>query len=480
MPAASPSAAVAYPLVAALAALPASGGTIEVSSAQTVPANTAVPAGVGLRINPGGLLQGPTSGGPTTLTINGAVDAPAVQIFGANLTVLYGPNVASKPEWLAGAGASNWLYLPAGWDAAWRSAKAASGSTPAWMTGIGDSFTQGLNSSNYLTKSWWALVRAWLLTQYSLYGDFYATTVSQAFASAYVSPPWTFATTPSFGADGFAGVAYWGTNPAQSNLAQFTAPYACTQIDLLYHETWGLNGTFTYALDGEANNTVNVTGNLPYPQRIRRSGLASAIHTLIAGNPSQHNQMNLLGAACYANPGFGIGFANLGYSGTLMQAWTQSAAAPADRMTYLKGVVNGSTPTGFGFPSQPALAIIALGINDCANLNLGPNGFEYGLARMVAALRTGYANCAIIIMANCNPEQMYSDSASNPFTNSNSYPLYVARMEKVARALHCAFVNMHAKWGEYGVTNGLQSGGQAPHPTDAGHADIAATLEMIV
>ena len=54
----------------------------------------------------------------------------------------------------------SFLYLPDGWDDCWRAAKAASGTTPAWVTLLTDSVGQGAYADNMLTHSWTQLVAA--------------------------------------------------------------------------------------------------------------------------------------------------------------------------------------------------------------------------------------------------------------------------------------------------------------------------------
>ena len=68
---------------------------------------------------------------------------------------------------------------------------------------------------------------------------------------------------------------------------------------------------------------------------------------------------------------------------------------------------------------------------------------------------------------------------SGLFGNPHSWHLYLAAMKDVAATYGCAFVDIHAKWGETGVAQGFQTASQ-PHPNDAGHADIAAVLEGIL
>ena len=51
---------------------------------------------------------------------------------------------------------------------------------------------------------------------------------------------------------------------------------------------------------------------------------------------------------------------------------------------------------------------------------------------------------------------------------------------QLATAYNCAVLNTHAKWGEYPNTAGFLTNAGNVHPTDAGHADIAADLLKVL
>lgn len=98
---ASPGEALAPALPAALAVLTADGrgGTIEIASAQALPGSASIPSNVGLRFVAGGSVSVPNG---ATLTINGPLVAPPVQIFTGSGTVAFGPNAVkagASPEW---------------------------------------------------------------------------------------------------------------------------------------------------------------------------------------------------------------------------------------------------------------------------------------------------------------------------------------------------------------------------------------------
>lgn len=475
----SPRSAAPNAFAAALADVGASG-TVQVSSTQTITTNTTIPAGVGLHINPGGSLQGPSSGGPVILTLLGQPFAGPYQIFGSNLTVIPGPNVRMLPEWAAGAGASNWLYLPPGWDNAWRSAKAAAGSAVARVLLWGDSIAQGAFCSDLMSKSWTALVGAALQSMYGKAGDYWPTSFSAKYMtdlSTVVSgtPPWTVSGTnfdrwyPRI----LGNVPAWNS-AAVTNPASFTSPYACTQLDLLWYDNGGVGaGSFTYNVDGGATQTVN-TGATNYQRLTGTAGLASAVHTLNILGQSGADVLMPAGVTTWANPVAGVAVAHAGFGGFQAANLSGLSTGNVDLCTLLSGATAAATPNGITFPQAPHLAIVELGINDMQNV-IGPGNYRQMLRRFVQAFRRGVPHCSILLLAPCSPDTASSDATGSLFTNSSSWPLYRTAMLDTAHAYGCAYLDVHAKWGETPVGSGYLAAGNA-HPIDAGHADIATTL----
>ena len=149
-------------------------------------------------------------------------------------------------------------------------------------------------------------------------------------------------------------------------------------------------------------------------------------------------------------------------------------ASNNDSMVYLTGDESGSTAT-FGFPAQPHLGVIALGLNDC-RIGYSPDSYQRVIRRMVQAFRRGQSDGSIATIAFSNPDGESSDTVG--FPNAKQWGNFIADMKSIAQTYNSAFVNINAKWGELGTTYGYQTANQ-PHPTDAGHADIAALLEAI-
>lgn len=377
---------------------------------------------------------------------------------------------------------NRWAVLPHGWDDVWVAARNASGSTPCWITVIGDSVGQGSISTDFMATSWYALLRGSLINRYGLYGDFYSLAESARFLT-YAggtyngTPPWVIGVAPAaWNAHGYGRVPTWTSAP--SNFATFVSPAACTAMDIIYGHPYVSSGTFTYTVDGGTGVVVSMGNTDQYQHRAQITSLANTTHTIILTAQSADNAAHVWGVATYPSGGTGVGFGKLSAGGVKLIDWTTSSTQPNNRMTLMQGLTS-SASTGFGFPTQPHLAIIELGLNDCQSLALGPDGFEHGLRLMIQGLRRGRANCSIVLLVPSNPDGQSSDVTSGLLSNPENWPLYAAKMASVARAWNCALVNIHGKWGENGVALGFQ-GATNPHPIDAGHADIAALLGGIL
>ena len=376
------------------------------------------------------------------------------------------------------AALKRWCVVPDGWDDCWKAAKANSGSAPAWLTVIGDSVSAGAVSSDYVNKSWTAVLKGKLAPPYRLYGDFWPTSMSASFATFGGTPPWVMNDTPTWYRWGMGALPLYSGAPANPVMT-FTTPYACTDLDLVYLDYAA--GTWTYTVDGGAAQTVTTTG-AGYAKRVQATGLANTTHTVAVTGQSASYVALLQGIATYGSRSAGIGFGRIAYSGALAVDDAASNAVPSDMCQQWQGY--GATTTGFGFPTQPSLAIVELGINDCANAGshaggCGPTQYRRVLTRLVQAFRRGVPNCSVLILGASNPDGVSSDVTSGLFGNPHSWNLYLAAMKDVGATYGCAFVDIHAKWGETGVAQGFQAANQ-PHPTDAGQADIAAVLAEIV
>lgn len=376
------------------------------------------------------------------------------------------------------AAAHKFCYLPAGWNDCWEAAKAASGSTPAHLSVIGDSVSQGKS----LVTSWQGLIRSNLLNTYSLYGDFYPTVDSAAFvASGFTNPPFVFNRTSglTFNDHGWAKLPGYNGATVGTDIT-FTTPYACTAIDIFYWD--GAVGTFEYVVDGGSPVTVNcIEASDKVNKKISITGLANTTHVITFGNSSGVNTEVIMGCATYTGT-TGIGFSRMATGAIQAQNYANTGTWPTeDRVIFFQGInpqkLPVVSPTGFGFPTQPDLAFIGFGINDCT-ASQTITSYNNIIRRFIQALRRGKENCSIILFGPSFPDNVNSDVTSGS-TNSANWHNYLMAMFEMAAAYNCAFVNIHAKWGEYGYTNGFQAVNNL-HPLDAGHADIASVINTII
>jgi lysophospholipase L1-like esterase len=164
-------------------------------------------------------------------------------------------------------------------------------------------------------------------------------------------------------------------------------------------------------------------------------------------------------------------------------------AAPIDRVALYQGFTGPvGTPTatkGFGFPSQPDLAIIALGIND-ASQSVARGTYRDGLDRLIWSLRYGKSDaCSIAILGVWGPDGTIgtSTTVTNQDQTANSWTAYRdlrAAMIEVAQAEECAYIDVHGAFGRFPVTNGWIDNATDVHPTVAGHLKIANLLNALV
>lgn len=379
---------------------------------------------------------------------------------------------------------SKHIYTPKGWNDTWLAAKNASGTTPAWIYFHGDSIWQGPVCTNFATKSFWALVAAGVLAQgWSRYADFWPCALSADFltfsgGTYNGTPPWVINSVTNRGYLSWANarpLQYSAANAANP-LATFTTPYACTSFDFLHMPNGA--GSWQYSVDGGATQTVNVTATGAYT-RLNVASLANTTHTITVFNTSAANALILDGIVTYNSTTSGIGFANCCVSGNSASAYTSSANSPVPRTGILMGREKTTSPVGnFGFPTQPHLALIELGINDNNGAN-GLDNFEYSMQAIIDAYRSGRQNTSLLIACASNPSGISSDVTTAFSTFSPFYSKQVQLQRQMADAYNCAFVNFHADWGGTGVARGYQGAAQI-HPTDSGHLYMANAVLGII
>lgn len=398
-----------------------------------------------------------------------------------------------------------YMYLPYGWDNAWQAAKSNVATQQVRVVGIGDSIMQGWGSTDFMVDSWWAKLRAALLAANgnALGGDHYGLLYSAAFDTATGGP--TTATPPlvfggTYNTDyapnqaGYNFVAY--NNNALTPYLTCTPPYSVTGFDIVYDDY--SPGTWTYSIDSGGTTTVTCTGNSTSAgsivKKVSITGLSSGTHTLKINCTSSAATCNIFGVTAYVNTSTGLAFGNMGWPGMGLYAGSTTALAdtsqfPVDRLAMYQGftgtVASPTALSGFGFPAQPDLAIIAFGVND-AYQSVSRANFRDALDRLVWSIRYGKADAAsIVLVAMWGPDGTAASSTvvtNTDYTSTMATPYRDIRaaMLEVAQNEQCAFVDVHGAFGRKAVTNGWITSTSNIHPTPAGHTKIANLLGSIL
>lgn len=398
-----------------------------------------------------------------------------------------------------------YLYLPTGWDAVWQSAKAGSRGAAAFVAGLGMSTQSGHVTTNPLTKNYFRLIRDTIISQgYLPFGEFYDVKQSgptNGYDAAWTTTsPWVFTNAPTFPGYG------WNLVAAGPALTTFAWSYTTVNLNAiaLHIIYWDgiTSGSWGYNVDGGATQTVNVVSSGAGKAVQKRvvvdattPGWNSGTNSHVINFTTQDtaaSKLYLQGVSEIYNT-VGIGFAHTAHIGAtvLIAARVDSLVQPTDKMIAWQGnsaQFPGPFNTGFGFPTQPHLAIIELGGNDTADPGVvgtasgaGPEQFYHGMRRLIDALRRGRSGCSIVFVATSipGPDSNSCDFNGTSVDNPTNWPMYLRVMDHVAHEYNCAFVNIHAKWGENPLSMGFCTATDF-HATDAGHADIAALLAQIL
>jgi hypothetical protein len=376
------------------------------------------------------------------------------------------------------------IALPPGWDNVWKAARDASNTAPAWITAFGASLSYGQVATDQITKGWLGILRSQLLARgYQEYAQFY----SPNYASGWdLTNPWK-GTTPPFtlasnftkqpgGLVAFPDYASGSTFP----MVTFNPSVPATAIEALYWDT--LSGTWSYALDpygsSGASGTITQT-NTGLLTKLTFTGLPSRPHSIAMGGPGQSNMMRIVGGSAYPNgtTGNGIGFARVNAPGLAYAGFFGgNAVIPADAcLTWQGSAGPGAPATGFGFPTQPHLAIFE-GALDLTNVGI-MSGIRV-LDRLCQAVRRGRRNCSImfILPATCGDA---SDDDTALFAGRNSWHLWCLMIQNLAMIYNAAFVNIDQRWSDQGVALGYQGQGNV-HALDAGHLDWGTLVASLL
>ena len=378
-----------------------------------------------------------------------------------------------------------YFYLPDGWDSAWKAAKASAPTTPCWITMFGDSIFNGhANASSYL-KTVPELLIAQILaaTGSPRYADYWSTVCGPP----YLGPadhPWGAmqnGASPSHWEAGFHKAQY--TSYVAGGIFQrFTAPYACTAMDIIYVD-WqaGVSG-WSYSIDGGAAVLIsNTGGGTPATTTVKKisiSGLANTTHTIDFLQTSSATAM-ILGVSTYAGTK-GIGMARMNCDGAASTEMTAATNYPADRCRLHMGVVpqsDAGTGKTFGFPHGPSLLILGLLANNATAGEPGTD-LEQMYNRLISAVRSLSPNCSVLLHIPSYPYSVTSD-CSTTYLNQEAVRIYENEIYNVARYHGCAVLNTNWRWGQTPFGSGFLPNTDL-HPKDAGHADMAATMATVL
>lgn len=377
-----------------------------------------------------------------------------------------------------------WLSLPDGWDAGYKTALQGAGAAPLKVVCFGDSITLGVKASDWNATAWPGLLRAYLIARNAggQGADYHPTLESQTMVSGYTwagTPPWVVNNTNrSHFVQVLGDCPVYTDTGVAAKLVWTAIDGDVTELEILYLDYSA--STWDYACKDAGGNvvtsgTVTTAGTILY-KKLSLTGLATPVHTVEIGNQSVSQRMQIAGIIAYQNRSRGLQFAKLGMSGLGLTAFSPTGGIPVDNVIPWQGTYAGGA-TGLGFPAAPDLFLLAFGVNDCQTSGRYVRCYEATMERLCRALRRGNPNVSILMLAMHLPDGDNSDMAATGLTNTYSYPLYLARMRRVAETFGAGFVNIHAKWGETAVAQGFVASNDL-HPNDAGNADIFAALKL--
>ncbi len=398
---------------------------------------------------------------------------------------------------------TQYCVLPVGWDTGWKAAKAARGSRPVGVVGIGDEILAGKGATDIMADSCWATLRASLTARDGgvCCGDYFSFLYDANVGLAPAVPPIVLAgvTSTDWNAS-YGGFGYCIGQAAKANspLVSCTPPYAVVGFDILYVDY--ATGSWTYKIDGGVAHTVTCTGAGTIAgssvKKVSITGLTAGTHTLtINATGTTAAACSILGVTAYAAT-TGLAFANMAWAGMGLytgsaphNALSDTGAAPVDKRSLYQGY-SGTTAsptalTGLSFPAQPDLAIVALGMNDALQ-SVTKGNFRDALLSLVYALRYGTGDVGSVLIvapyvadgqlaaATAVTDQDYTAAASTAYRDIK------AAMLEVAQSCCCGFVDVQRLFGRTPYTNGWITSATDGSPTPAGHLKMAVLLNGVL
>lgn len=375
-----------------------------------------------------------------------------------------GPQGATGP-----AGSSGTLVigyeLPYNWAEHWLAKLAAADAThKAIAAFVGDSIVQGYDSSNFETKSFFALTRAALQTGAGKDGGSgYVSTVRSTVADANISP-WA---SPSKIAQSSGWTQSQGSGPANQLLYSNTNGNTLTfvvrgTVVKVYYGRASTAGHFSIVVDGGAPTDINANNATNDLQVATISGLSDASHTVVITNTT--------GGASGYTAIFGVSGEKAG--GVLCHNFGHTGAKAVDFSN------QGSTTYGYpgkwsGGSLNPAdLIVYMLGLNNAASADAVAT-WSYGVRTFLDDAREGNPDVDILFIMphigkfETGSSKVWQDYIDRAFGIAHTYSAGLLDMWGLYRNSWAKF-NALGGWSN-GHTGTGASGTDTCHPGDTGH-----------
>jgi lysophospholipase L1-like esterase len=314
--------------------------------------------------------------------------------------------------------------------ASWKTALSTASSAIVDVAFVGDSITYGNLASTLDTKGYVGLLRTSLQAKYGGAG--------RGLIPAWRTDLITYA--GSWGPSSTWGIASSiHHTTATGDTATITAHG--TTLDLYYISL----GNATITIDAAAPVAVGASFGFGEGKRTFSLG-ASGDHTVIVTTTGEF----FLDAFRVTDGTKGVQIHSMGLSGAVVNSWD-----------------NNSTSLWWWDVLQPKLTVIALTINDYG-LQTALAAYSPKLVEMIVKAK---AYGAVIVMATNN-------SSNTALTITELQ--YHAAAKAAADANGAMFLDIASLWGPWTLANQAGYMGDALHPSDAGHAAIAAILSGIL
>lgn len=397
---------------------------------------------------------------------------------------------------LGGQKAYQNTILPLGWNTGWTAAKGTVATGPVGVAFVGDSITQGFQADRYFDHGYKGLVRSSLITQFGLYGDFFALYESLDYVNTLSggtygqTPPWSVVAAPagvarSYLMLGFTLVPLWlsGAVAQGTTMATLIPPYNSNAVDLLWWNLGAGGGTWFYAIDG-VNQAGVAHANPAGLARLQLRNLGAGNHTITLNGQSAGLAMSVIGAMCYNTqsgipPANGLWFGHLAYGGASLAdiGNVRTNTNPTDKIAQFTGL---ASEASLLTPPIGASLLINAYIAGDANIfsATNPNGldfFMYNQRRLLQAFRRANPNVSQLFVIPYIPDQYYTDDAPAGFSRTQNYHQWITRKQNIAFEETLGLIDFQPVFGQTPVANGNLVA-NAPHPTTQGHQTMANAI----